>query len=78
MDTYKYPELQPVFLNLKKYRKQKKLTQDALANRCGFHRTYISALERGRINPTILTLTRLSKELGVDLCYLMIDTERMG
>lgn len=78
MHKYKYPELESVCLNLRKYRKQRQLTQADLANRCGCHRTYISALERGRINPTILTLTRLSKELEIDLCYLLIDTKRMG
>lgn len=64
--------------NLKKYRMKKQLTQEGLARRAGLHRTYISALERGRINPTLCTLFKLSRELGVDPCYLLINTKKMG
>ncbi len=78
MTDYIFPEVEIVCHNLRKYRRQKKLTQDHLAFLAGCNRTYISALERGRINPTLLTLVILSRELGIDTCYLLINTKRYG
>ena len=75
---HKCKELKPLGTNLRRYRKKKHLTQEDLALRAGYHRTYISALERGRINPTLITLVRLSRELDVDVVYLLLDTKRMG
>ena len=39
------------------------LSQEKLAARCGFDRTYISMLERGKRNPSLLNLERLAKGL---------------
>lgn len=64
--------------NLRKYRIKKHLTQECLAYRAGFHRTYISGLENGRINPTLRTLVILSRELEIDTSYLLISTKRIG
>lgn len=64
--------------NLKKYRKEKNLTQERLASRAGYHRTYISALERGRVNPTLRTLTNLSDELGIPIKELFDDIKQKG
>jgi DNA-binding XRE family transcriptional regulator len=41
------------------------LSQTALANRAGMDRTHLSRLERGRLTPTLATLTRLAKTLQV-------------
>jgi DNA-binding XRE family transcriptional regulator len=41
------------------------LTQTALAKRAGMDRTHLSRLERGRLTPTLATLTRLAKTLQV-------------
>lgn len=62
--------------NLRKYRKKMKYTQTRLAREAGYHRTYICALENGRINPTLDTLVNLSIELGIDPCHLLITTKR--
>lgn len=64
--------------NLKKHRKEKNLTQERLASRAGYHRTYISALERGRVNPTLRTLTNLSDELGIPIKELFDDIKQKG
>ena len=64
--------------NVKKYRKEKNLTQERLASRAGYHRTYISALERGRVNPTLRTLTNLSDELGIPIKELFDDIKQKG
>lgn len=40
------------------------LTQEQLAERSGFSQQYISELENGRRNPTVVTIYELSLELG--------------
>ena len=51
--------------NLKKYRKLKGLSQEALALECGLHRTYVSGVERGVRNPTVVVLEQLAKPLDL-------------
>ena len=41
------------------------LTQTAFAKRSGMNRAYLSRLESGRQNPTLVTLKRLAKTLEV-------------
>lgn len=41
------------------------LTQEQLAERSGFSQQYISKLEQGRRNPTVVTLYELATALGV-------------
>lgn len=77
MRKFKMKEAECFCRNLRKYRKRKHLTQERLADKAGFHRTYISALEGGKINPTLCTLVKLSRELEIDACYLLINTKRM-
>jgi transcriptional regulator with XRE-family HTH domain len=43
------------------------LTQAALAERMGVDRAYVSGLELGQRNPTIVTLWHITKALGVRL-----------
>jgi transcriptional regulator with XRE-family HTH domain len=42
------------------------LSQEALGFESGYHRTYISLLERGRKSPSLQTLFNLSRALKVD------------
>ena len=51
--------------NVTRLRKAKGLTQEGLAERSGFGQNYISSLERGRRNPTVITLFELARALGV-------------
>ena len=51
--------------NVKRIRQQKGLTQEQLAELSGFSQQYISSLEQGRRNPTIVTLYELATSLGV-------------
>ena len=48
------------------------LSQEALAERSGFDRTYISLLERGRRNPSLLTVCRIAGGLGVEPTWLLM------
>ncbi|MBF9221991.1 helix-turn-helix domain-containing protein [Hymenobacter ruricola] len=43
------------------------LSQEELASRCGFHRTYIGQIERGERNPSLLNVLTLCQTLGVSL-----------
>jgi transcriptional regulator with XRE-family HTH domain len=52
--------------NLARIRNAKGLTQEALAERSGFSQQYLSGLEQGRRNPTVVTLYELAQALGVD------------
>ena len=50
--------------NVLRLRLQAGLTQEQLSVKSGFGQNYISDLERGRRNPTIVTLYELSLALG--------------
>ena len=45
-------------------------TQEALAERCDFDRTYISLVERGQRNPSFTNLIRLAEGLEVSVSDL--------
>lgn len=49
--------------NLRRYRKQAGLTQDALADAAGLHRNAIGLLEQGRRDPRVSTVAALSRAL---------------
>ena len=51
---------------VRKVRLQKKMSQGDIARTLGVHRTYISGLERGVRNPSLLTIQKVAKALGVD------------
>jgi transcriptional regulator with XRE-family HTH domain len=51
--------------NVQRIRKKKGLTQEQLAEISGFSQQYISGLEQGRRNPTVVTLYELASALGV-------------
>ena len=60
-----------VGLNLRKFRLERGLSQEALAFECGLHRTYISGVERGVRNPTVLVLEEIAMALKVPSSRLL-------
>lgn len=62
-----------VGLNLKKYRSAAGFSQEGLAHECGLHRTYVSGVERGIRNPTVVVLERLAVPLGIPIWKLLED-----
>jgi transcriptional regulator with XRE-family HTH domain len=57
--------------NVRRVREKTGLTQEKLSEISGFSQQYISGLEQGRRNPTIVTLYELSQALGVSHIELM-------
>lgn len=51
--------------NFARIRRDKGLTQEQVEERSGFSQQYLSDLERGRRNPTIITLYELAQALEV-------------
>jgi len=51
--------------NVARLRREKGLTQEDVAARSGFSQQYLSSLESGRRNPTVITLYELAQALGV-------------
>ncbi len=56
-----------VGLNLQAFRRERALSQEELAHRADIHQTYLSGVERGRRNPSILVLQRIAAALDIDL-----------
>lgn len=57
--------------NVKRLRLAAGLTQEQFAERSGFSQQYISDLERGRRNPTVVSLYELSQALGAEVVELI-------
>lgn len=51
-------------------RRQQNLSQEELAFRCGVHRTYIGAIERGEKSPTLNTIEKIAKGLNIEIIDL--------
>ncbi|MFT3726126.1 MAG: helix-turn-helix transcriptional regulator [Hyphomonadaceae bacterium] len=58
-------------LNVQRLRRAKDLSQEELASRADIHQTYLSGVERGRRNPSVLILDRIAKALGADIEELL-------
>lgn len=62
--------------NFARLRRDRGLTQEQVEVRSGFSQQYLSSLERGRRNPTIVTLYELALALGVShVDLVMPDNE---
>lgn len=57
--------------NVLKLRSERGLSQETLSARCGFHRTYVSQVERSATNVSADNLQRLAHGLDVDPVVLL-------
>jgi transcriptional regulator with XRE-family HTH domain len=58
-------------LNVRRRREAIGLSQEALAEKADLDRTYISGIERGTRNPTILSAARVAAALKISLAQLL-------
>ena len=56
---------------LRAARQDQGVSQEKLAELAGLHRTYVSSVERGERNISLLNIERLSKALGLKMADLM-------
>ena len=57
--------------NLRAYRVERGLSQEAFAVTLSVHRTYMGGLERGERNLTLKSVERLAERLGVEPLELL-------
>ena len=67
-----------VGLNLQRIRRERKLSQEELAFLSASTRAYLSGLEAGRRNATILTLAKLAGALGADIAEFFVTPAAAG
>lgn len=58
---------------LRQLRQVRSLSQEALADLAGLHRTYVGSIERCERNVSIDNMERLARALGVDIVELLRD-----
>lgn len=61
--------------NVKKYRTAMGLSQEAFAEQCGLHRTYISAIECYRRSISLENIQKIADTLRIDTYKLFIESE---
>ena len=59
--------------NIRRLRGNMGLSQEELAYKCGLHRTYVGAVERGERNITLSSLELLASALNVDIPTLLSE-----
>ena len=51
-------------------------SQEAFADRCGVHRTYMGSVERGETNISLDNLERIAKALNISAGQLLMEAEK--
>ena len=62
---------------LKLLRTEKGISQEKLAELSGLHRTYISDIERGERNVSLVNIVRIAEGLEVDIAELFKEIEQL-
>lgn len=61
--------------NVRKYRAKTGLSQESLAEKCGLHRTYISAVECCRRSIPLENIQRIADALDIETYKLFLEEE---
>lgn len=59
--------------NVKHYRETLGISQEVFAEKCGLHRTYISAIECYRRSISLENIQRIADALGIETYKLFIE-----
>ena len=63
--------LNKLAMRIRFLRTERRMTQEALAEKSGLHPTLIGKIERASCNPSLITLNKITEGLGVSLCDLL-------
>ena len=63
--------------NLRKYRNELGISQEAFAEKCGLHRTYISAIECYRRSISLENIQRIADALDIDAYKLLLENKEV-
>ena len=63
--------------NLRKYRNGLGLSQEAFADKCGLHRTYISSIECYRRSISLENIQRIADALDIDAYKLLLENKEV-
>lgn len=56
---------------IKMLRKRQDWSQEKLADKTGFHRTYIGMIERGERNPSLININVFAETFGISISELL-------
>ena len=71
-------KLETIGKNIRKYRNQRKLRQDQLAEKTDLSTNYIGMVERGEKIPSLETFLKIANSLGVSADMLLADVLYMN
>ena len=63
--------------NVKRLRNETGISQEAFADECGLHRTYISLIEREKRNVSIKCVEKIAAALDVEPYVLFVDPDNL-
>lgn len=61
--------------NIRRFRKHRDLSQEALAQKCGLDRTYVGGIERGERNVSIDNIGKIADALDVPIFQLLQESD---
>lgn len=63
---------------VRRLREKQGVSQEAFALKAGIHRTYISSIELGKVQVSIVIAQKLASTLGVKLSHLWKEVEKLN
>jgi len=67
--------LQALGQRIRELRTEQGYSQEAFADKCGVHRTFMGTVERGESNLSFQNIAKVATNLGVTLAVLFSDLE---